>query len=63
MKNNMKIIRTKKGITQKKLSRETEISLTQIRNIENGRSFPTLINALKIKKALQIKDMEELFDI
>lgn len=62
MKNNMKKVRIEKGMTQEDLSRITDTSLTQIRNIENGRSIPSVLTAIKIKKALNVNNIEELFD-
>ncbi len=63
MINNLKKIRTKKEITQQELATYADISLSQLRNIENNRSIPTIVIALKIKKALNVKNIEELFDL
>lgn len=59
--NNLKIVRTNKNITQEKLARIVDVSLRTIQNIENKNYEPGVYLALRIKKALNVKDIEELF--
>jgi DNA-binding XRE family transcriptional regulator len=62
MKNNLKKIRLQNEISQEKLARIVDVSLTTIQNIENQNSEPKVILAIKIKKALNCKTVEELFN-
>jgi transcriptional regulator with XRE-family HTH domain len=61
MKNRLKEIRLQKGLTQQELAFKANLSLTQIRNIENGRAVPSIESVLKIKDALNCKYVEEIF--
>jgi DNA-binding XRE family transcriptional regulator len=63
MVNKVKIVRLSRKMSQEKLAREIDISLNQMKNIENERSIPSVFTALKIKKALRCITIEELFDI
>lgn len=61
MKNNVKISRNKVNMTQEELARICDVSLRQIQNIEGGKSIPKVDLAIKIKKALNVENIEELF--
>lgn len=64
MVNKIEEIRKEKKITQEELARKINISLSQLRNIEKGRTAnPSIEVCIKIKRALDIKDIEELFII
>lgn len=61
MINNIKISRKSINMTQEELARICDVSLRQIQNIESGVSIPRVDLAIKIKKALNVKDIEDLF--
>jgi DNA-binding XRE family transcriptional regulator len=63
MQNRLKEIRLELGLTQQELAFRTNMSLTQIRNIETGRAIPSIENALKIKNVLGCKNVEEVFSL
>lgn len=63
MKVYIDIYRKQLNITQEKLSRMIDISLTQMRNIEKGRAQCSIETAIKIKRALGVNNIEELFNI
>lgn len=62
MENNLKKIRLKKKITQQKLANNIDISISQIANIENNRSIPSVEIAIKIAQILDCI-VEEIFYI
>ena len=62
MENNLKKIRLKKKITQQKLANNIEVSISQIANIENNRSIPSVEIAIKIAQTLDCI-VEEIFYI
>ena len=57
--NNLKRIRTKKGITQGDIARSLGVSRGFVSNIENGKTNPTLATIAKIAKAIGVS-IEEL---
>jgi DNA-binding XRE family transcriptional regulator len=59
--NNIKIYREKEHITQEALARECDISLRHMQNIEAGKNIPNVMLAIKIKKALHVTSIEDLF--
>jgi DNA-binding XRE family transcriptional regulator len=61
--NNLKEIRNQKKMAQEKLARLVDVSLRTIQNIENKNYEPGVYLALRIKKALEVKNIEELFNI
>lgn len=61
MKNNIKDIRKTQNITQEQLARIIDITLRQMQNIENNKNIPSVLIAIKIKKALNVENIEELF--
>lgn len=52
--NNLKRIRTQKGISQGDISRKLNMDRAYISGIENGKRNPTLSNIEKIAKALDV---------
>lgn len=58
-RNLVKELRTKKGITQLDLGYLCSMSQQQIERVEKG-SEPTIFNALKLAKALEVR-VDELF--
>ena len=52
--NNMKRIRTKKGISQGDIARTLVLGRGYISNIENGKTNPTLATIAKLAKALGV---------
>ncbi|MGN7176105.1 transcriptional regulator [Paenibacillus sp. FSL R5-0490] len=60
MKNKIKEIRKKLGITQKRLAQECSVARQTINCIENNKYNPTLELAFKISKTLKVK-VDELF--
>lgn len=56
---NLKRIRTEKGITQGDIARALEMDKSFVSNIENGKTNPTLATIAKLAKALGVK-IEEL---
>lgn len=51
---NLKRIRTAKGISQGEISRILEVDKSFISNIENGKTNPTLSTIAKIAKAVGV---------
>ncbi|MCR4263850.1 MAG: helix-turn-helix domain-containing protein [Candidatus Roizmanbacteria bacterium] len=51
---NLKRIRTKKGISQGDISRALNVNKSYISNIENGKSNPTLKTIAKLAKAIGV---------
>lgn len=51
---NLKRIRTEKGISQNKIARTLDIDRAFISNIENGKTNPTLATIAKIAKAIGV---------
>lgn len=62
MKNNIKIERAIKNITQEDLAKEIEVSRQTINSIENNRYVPSTILALKISKLFG-KSVNEIFEL
>ncbi|MFJ8529668.1 helix-turn-helix transcriptional regulator [Bacillus sp. NPDC094106] len=52
--------RKKIGMSQEKLAKEVKISRQYLSEIENGKKQPSVIIAIKIAKALNIK-VEDIF--
>jgi len=51
---NLKRIRTAKGISQGEISRKLEVDKSFVSNIENGKTNPTLSTIVKIAKAIGV---------
>lgn len=47
--------RLDKGITLKELSKRTDLSISTLNNIENGKTSPTMWQMEQIAKALNLK--------
>ncbi|MCU9593303.1 helix-turn-helix transcriptional regulator [Caldibacillus thermolactis] len=60
MKNKIKEIRRKKGLTQEQLAKVCGVARQTINAIENDKYDPTLQLAFKLSKILQVK-VDELF--
>ncbi|MDA7730834.1 helix-turn-helix transcriptional regulator [Flavobacteriaceae bacterium] len=60
LKNNLKQVRQKKGLTQEELGANVEVSRQTIISIERYRYKPTLELAMKLAEELNIK-IEKLF--
>lgn len=58
--NNLKSIRTQRGITISELARRAKLNRITISNIENGKSNPTVSTVVAICKVLN-KDPKEIF--
>ena len=57
----IKMLRTSKNITLYKLSKDTNLSRTYLRNLENNKTFnPTMLVLEKIAKALDV-NIKQLF--
>jgi transcriptional regulator with XRE-family HTH domain len=57
---NLKMIRTKKGISQGDIARSLGVSRGYISNIENGKTNPTLATIVRLASALGVKSDELL---
>ncbi len=55
---NLKRLRTEKGISQGDIARELDVSRSFISNIENGKTNPTLSTITKIAKAVGVSTGE-----
>lgn len=60
MKNNIKLYRKKRGLTQEQLSDYLSVTRQTINAIENNKYNPTLELAMKISRFLEVP-VEELF--
>lgn len=62
MKNNVKVVRKAKGLTQEALAALLGVSRQTIISIESSRYVPSTVLSLKISKYLG-KNIEELFEL
>ncbi|MFB6214090.1 MAG: helix-turn-helix transcriptional regulator [Candidatus Nanohaloarchaea archaeon] len=62
MKNELKVFRAKKDITQKKLATEMDVSRQTINAIETGKYNPSLELALKLAEYFDTS-VEEIFSL
>lgn len=62
MKNNVRINRRTKNLTQEELAQLLNVSRQTIISIESGRYVPSTVLSLKIAKYLG-KNVEELFEL
>ena len=62
MKNNVKVIRGIKGLTQEELAHLLGVSRQTVISIESSRYVPSTVLSLKISKFLG-KNVEELFEL
>ena len=58
----IKTIRKQKGFTQETFSEKIGIETSSLSNIENGKSFPSLLTFTKIAEILNMS-YDELFDV
>jgi len=58
--NNLKRIRTKKGITQGDIARSLGVSRGFVSNIENGKTNPTLATIARLANAIRVTSDELL---
>ena len=49
---NLKRIRTKKGISQGDIARTLEVNKSYVSNVENGKANPTLATIAKLARAI-----------
>jgi putative transcriptional regulator len=61
MKNNLKQIRTEKGLTQEAVARELQVSTRMYQYLEAGKAEPRISQAVKIANFLGTS-LERLFD-
>jgi len=61
MKTKIRFYRKELGITQEDLANKVEVTRQTINALEQGRYNPSLELANKIKKALKLKYIEEVF--
>lgn len=57
----IKEIRTKKGLTQKELSKLSGVSESYIGDLERNEKIPSIITICKLANALEV-DIKELFE-
>lgn len=62
MKNQVKIVRIEKGITQGDLAEKISVSRQTIHAIESGKYVPSTLLALKLSHVLD-KTVEDLFEL
>jgi len=62
MKNQVKIVRIEKGITQGDLAEKISVSRQTIHAIESGKYVPSTLLALKLSDVLD-KTVEDLFEL
>ncbi|MCJ0741524.1 helix-turn-helix transcriptional regulator [Pedobacter montanisoli] len=62
MKNNIKVQRAIKNITQAELAEMIQVSRQTINTIESGKYVPSTVLALKIAKVFNVK-VEDIFEL
>ena len=62
LKNNLKALRTAKGLTQAELATVVEVSRKTINTVENGVFIPSTILSLRLANALSVT-VEDLFQL
>ena len=62
MKNNLKMQRALKGVTQKELATEIGVSRQSIVAIEQGKYVPSTVLALKFARFFEI-EVEDIFEL
>lgn len=62
IKNNVKVYRKEKKMTQELLAKEIDVSRRTIVSLEKGNYMPSLLLALKIAKVLN-QDINDLFKL
>ena len=56
----VKVLRLKRGLTQKEMAKKLNISLLPYQRIESGKNNPTLKTILKIKKVFPELNLDEV---
>ena len=62
MKNNLKILRAIKNISQEELAKQIEVSRQTINAMEKGKYVPSPVLALKLSRYFE-KPVEEIFEL
>lgn len=62
MKNNIKIFRVTKGLSQEQLAKEVNVSRQTINALEAAKYVPSTVLALKLAQVLE-KQIEDLFEL
>ncbi len=62
MKNNLKVLRAIKNISQEELAKEIEVSRQTINAMEKGKYVPSTLLALKLARYFK-KPVEEIFEL
>lgn len=62
MKNNIKVQRAIKNITQAELAERIQVSRQTINTIESGKYVPSTVLAIKIAKIFE-RQVEEIFEL
>ncbi|MFY7756937.1 MULTISPECIES: helix-turn-helix transcriptional regulator [Flavobacterium] len=62
MKNNLKILRAIKNISQEELAKQIEVSRQTINAMEKGKYVPSTVLALKLSRYFE-KPVEEIFEL
>ncbi|MGN5956433.1 helix-turn-helix transcriptional regulator [Sphingobacterium lactis] len=62
MKNNIKIFRVMKGLSQEQLAKEVNVSRQTINALEAAKYVPSTVLALKLAQVLE-KQIEDLFEL
>lgn len=62
MKNNLKVLRAIKNISQEELAKEIEVSRQTINAMEKGKYVPSTLLALKLARYFE-KPVEEIFEL
>ena len=62
MKNNLKVLRAIKNISQEELAKEIEVSRQTINAMEKGKYVPSTLLALKLGRFFE-KPVEEIFEL
>lgn len=60
MKNNLELLRKKRGMSQEELAQALEVSRQTIGSLENGRYNPSILLAFKIARLFEMK-IEDIF--
>ncbi|MEN9337614.1 MAG: hypothetical protein RLZZ500_2601 [Bacteroidota bacterium] len=62
MKNNLKILRAIKNISQEELAKQIDVSRQTINAMEKGKYVPSTVLALKLSRYFE-KPVEEIFEL
>lgn len=62
MKNNLKVLRAIKNISQEELAKQIDVSRQTINAMEKGKYVPSTLLALKLARYFE-KQVEEIFEL